>query len=173
MAGRTATDSLLAAARSTLQKAIEMEHRHGPNSWPVISPDRGATAYQFVQEILRIQISGVTGEPAGTTPRFKNVDRLTVPVVASGSTESVWRGLVEAGRPGFQIGSITELPLAWPTGLSQVELSGRNMTLRGRSGRDLLLPLTYEIGTTTIAENRNAVLKVRKHVRELRIEISS
>ena len=173
VSGGAATDPLLAAARSALRKAIEMEHRHGPNSWPVISPDRGVSAYQFVQEILRLQISAVTSEPAGTAPRFKNVDRLTVPVVVPGSVESVWRGLVEAGRPGIQIGASTELPLTWPAGLRQMELSGGNMTLTGRSGRDLVLPLTYDIKETTIADNRNAVLKVRKHARELHIERSS
>ena len=35
---------LLEAAGASLRKAIEMENRHGKNSWPVISPDRGVTA---------------------------------------------------------------------------------------------------------------------------------
>jgi hypothetical protein len=167
-------DTLLVAARSALQKAIEMEHRHGPNSWPVISPDRGVSAYQFVQEILRNYISVLTGEPARTAPRFRYVEHsLTVPVVAPGSLESVWRGLVEAGRPGIRIGALTELPLAWPAGLRELELSGTNMTLRGRSGRDLVLPLPYGIQTITIANHQNAVLRVRKHAGQMHIERSS
>ena len=62
---------LLDAARASLRKAIEMENRHGKNSWPVISPDRGVTAYEFVHQILRRHIAAVTGEPVEEAIRIR------------------------------------------------------------------------------------------------------
>ena len=100
---------LLDAARASLRKAIEMENRHGKNSWPVISPDRGVTAYEFVHQILRRHIGGITGEPVEEAVKTKDVDAVvTTPVVRPESTESFWRALVECGRAGFQIGQTTK-----------------------------------------------------------------
>ena len=51
-------EHLFSAAQAALRKAIEMEHRHGKGSWPVVSPDRGVSTYEFVNQILRHYIGG-------------------------------------------------------------------------------------------------------------------
>ena len=56
--------------------------------------------------------------------------------------------------PDQRVAELQRQLSSYEAGLRQVELSGRNMTLRGRSGRDLVLPLTYGIKETTIADNR-------------------
>jgi len=161
---------LLEAARASLRKAVEMENRHGKNSWPVFSPDRGVTAYEFVQQILRRHIGDITGEPVEVAIRTKEVDSVvTTPVVRPGSTESFWRALVECGRAGFQIGQTTEAPLRWPPGLRQMRVGGESMTLTGQNGRELILPLPYGVEGTTPAA-RDTAYTVRKHVKRLVLE---
>ena len=152
--------ALLDAARASLHQAVEMENRHGKNSWPVISPDRGVTAYEFVHQILRRHIAAVTGEPVEEAIRSKDVDSVvTTPVVRPESTESFWRALVECGRAGFQIGQTMEARIRWPQGLRQIRLEGATMTLSGANGRELHLPLSCAVQATALAPGPGPPLK--------------
>jgi hypothetical protein len=74
-------DRLLAAAQAALRKAIEMENRHGKESWPVVSPDRGVSTYEFVSQVLRHYIGGTTGEVVDERIVTRFADQiLTAPV---------------------------------------------------------------------------------------------
>jgi hypothetical protein len=161
---------LLEAARASLRKAVEMENRHGKNSWPVISPDRGVTAYEFVHQILRRHIGGLTGEPVEEAVKTKDVDAVvTTPVVRPESTESFWRALIECGRAGFQIEQKTEARIRWPGGLRQIRLEGESMTLTAQQGRELVLPLSCAVQGATLAA-RDAAYTVRRTVERLVVE---
>ena len=146
-----------------------MEQVHGSNSWPVYSPDRGVTAYEFVHQILRNHISEVTGEPAATTVKWRAGDAVvTDPAVTAGSVESFWRSLVESGRPRMQVGSRAEADLHWSARVKQIRLAETSMTIENRDGRTVELPLPYPVRDVTLT--KDAILAVQKHVRELSIE---
>jgi hypothetical protein len=166
----TVIPPLLAAARASLQTAVEMEQRHGKNSWPVISPDRGVTAYEFVHQIVRRHIGTITGEPVDETVQTKDVDAvITMPVVHPESTESFWRALVECGRPGFEIGKTIQARIRWPGGLRQIRLEGSSMTLSAQDGRELVLPLSYAVQSKTLAA-ADGIYTVHKDVERLVVE---
>jgi hypothetical protein len=148
-----------------------MEHRHGKNSWPVFSPDRGGSAYQFVHEVLRYYIGAVTGEPSTDKVQFKLMDTVvTAPQITPGSTESFWRQFVEWGRPDFQYEESGEVTLRWPQGLRELRLTEGGMTLFGHGGRTLVLPLPFPVEETSFAPARALSLKVRKTVSRLTVE---
>jgi len=160
---------LMEAARRSLQKAVEMEHTHGSNSWPVFSPDRGVSAYEFVHQVLRAYVAGLTGEPTGSAVRWRYGETIvTEPVVETGSIESVWRKLVESARPAMQIDSTAETMLHWAAKLERIRLSDTSMTLQSHDGRTVELPLAYAIQDITL--ERGAVLNIRKHVHYLAVE---
>ncbi len=161
---------LLGAARAGLGKSVDMERLHGKNSWPVFSPDRGVSAYEFIQEILRHYIGGITGEPVADAIRSKDVDSvLTAPVVRPDSIESFWRALVECGRPGFEIERTTEARVRWPGGLRQVELNEATMQLTANDGRQLALPLPGPVRAVTLSAG-DATFRIRKDVEQLTVE---
>jgi hypothetical protein len=89
-------------------------------------------------------------------------------VVETGSIESVWRKLVESGRPAMQIDSTAETMLHWAAKLEGIRLSGTSMTLQSHDGRTVELPLAYPIRDITL--EREAVLKITKHVQYLAVE---
>jgi hypothetical protein len=162
---------LLEAARLGIQKAIEMEHLHGPDSWPVASPDRGMTAYEFVHQILRYYIGGLTGEKVDVRVTWKYSDQLlTTPVVQSDGTESLWRNLVECGRPTFAIGEVTKFDLKWPEKLREIRIEGSNLALTTNDGRTVALPLAYSVQGFLLSPKghvRPISLRVQKNVKEL------
>jgi len=162
-------DKLMQVAALSLRKAEQMEHLHGSNSWPVFSPDRGVSAYEFVHEILRNYISGLTGEPAGSRIRWRYGETVvTEPVVNPESIESTWRRLVELGRPGTRIESAAEVEVHWPAAIREIHLSDTSMTLDATDGRHLSLPLSYRVQDITL--ERAVTLNLRKHVGYLAIE---
>jgi hypothetical protein len=162
-------DKLMEAARLALRKAIDMEHRHGSNSWPVFSPDRGDSAYEFIQEVLRNYIAGLTGEPAGSMVLSRYGETVvTEPVVEPGSIESLWRRLVELGRPRMDMDSTAEVQVHFPAKLDRIRILDTSMTLQARNGRTIVLPLSYPIREITL--ERDAVLDMRKHIRHVEVE---
>jgi hypothetical protein len=162
---------LLSAADTAMRKAVAMEHRHGRNSWPVISPDRGGTAYQFVHEVLRYYIGAVTGEPTTDKVQYKLMDTvITAPQIKPDSTESFWGQFVEWGRPEFQYEESAEVTLVWPQGLRELRLNESSMTLVGHSARALALPLPYPVEEMSFSPARALSLKVRKTVSRLAVE---
>lgn len=162
---------LFSAAGSAMQTALEMERRHGNNSWPVVSPDRGVSAYQFVHEVLRYYIAAVTGEPAANKVQYKIVDSvITGPEVRPDSTESFWRQFVEWGRPEFQHEDAGEVTLLWPEGLQELRLKARNMTLVARDSQALALPLPFPVQPMSFGLTRVLSLRVRKTVSQLTVE---
>jgi hypothetical protein len=159
---------LMDAAQRSLRKAADMERVHGANSWPVSSPDRGVSAYEFVQEVLRSYVSGLTGEPARSTIRWNLGETVvTEPAVDAGSVESVWRRLVESGRPGMQVGQTVVTPVQWPAKLAHIRCAATSMTLQATDGRSLVLPLTWPVRDITLQKAER--LSIRKHLRELAV----
>jgi hypothetical protein len=174
--GKANLAGLLAVAGAAMQKALEMEHRHGKNSWPVVSPNRGVSGeitgqvsvYQFVHEILRHYIAALTGEPPTEKVNFKIMDTVvTVPEVRPGSTESFWRQFVEWGRPEFQYEDTGEVTLLWPEGLHELRLKERDMILVARDSRALALPLPYLVEEMSFRPTSVLALRVRKTVSQL------
>ncbi|MEK7408826.1 MAG: hypothetical protein AAB225_27495 [Acidobacteriota bacterium] len=162
---------LVGAASSALRHAVAMELRHGRNSWPVVSPDRGVSAHQFVHEVLRHYIGGVTGEPVGSQVRARYVDNVTTaPVVAPDSTEGLWRQLVECGRPGFASGNAAEGALEWPVELRQVRLEGTVMALTGKRDATLELPLAFPARSSILKPGGRQTLRIRKTATQLVVE---
>ena len=115
------------------------------------------------------QVAGLTGEPAGSAVRWQYGETIiTEPVVEAGSIESVWRRLVESGRPAMQIDSTAETMLHWAAKLERIRLLGTSMTLQSHDGLAVALPLAYPIRDITL--ERGAVLNIRKHVQYLVVE---
>ena len=161
-------EHLLAAAQAALRKAIEMEHRHGKESWPVVSPDRGVSTYDFVNQILRHYIGGITGEVVGERVITRFADQiLTAPVYQSDSTENLWRKLVECGRPAFEAGSVSEVSLRWPEELREININGFAFTLTSRNAHSLSFPLACPVQAISIATTSDTVLLIHKTAREL------
>lgn len=166
--------SLLAAAQAALKKAIEMEHRHGKESWPVVSPDRGVSTYEFVGQVLRHYIAGITGEIVGERIVSRVVDQIvTAPVYQSDATEQLWRKLVECARPTFEFGSITEVLLKWPEGLRDLSIDGFGFTLTASDGRSLCCPLAYPVRPMSMSAEAQVVLSIHKTPRDLWINKAS
>ena len=164
-------ERLLAAAQAALRKAIEMENRHGNESWPVVSPDRGVSTYEFVSQVLRHYIGGTTGEVVDERIVTRFADQIvTAPVYQSDSTENLWRKLVECGRPGFEFGSSTEVSLKWPDELHEVEINGFDFNVTSREGHSLRFPLTYPVRAISLANNSDSVFVIRKTARDLWID---
>lgn len=162
---------LLAAAAAALRKAVEMEFRYGKASWPVISPDRGVSVYEFANQILRHYISAVTGEEIRerVTARYGDTV-LRAAVYEPDSVESLWRGLVEFGRPGVEVGSETQLAFAWPKRLERLRLDGQELEIRGEDGSHLRLPLPYPVRALLVRPSSRVELKVHKLPGELLVE---
>lgn len=161
---------LLETAGLAVRKAVEMEHRHGSNSWPVVSPDRGVTAYEFVHDVLRNYISGLTGEPARTSVQWQYGDSVvTNPLVDAGSIESFWRKLVEAGRPRVAIENSETFALHWPGRLKRIRFSGRIVTLDAADGKTIALPVPYPVREISL-DQKATTLRVRKRVHDLSVE---
>ncbi|MCW5977906.1 MAG: hypothetical protein KIT09_07500 [Bryobacteraceae bacterium] len=165
-----ALNRLLLAARLALRQSLAMERVHGASSWPVSSPDRGITAYEFVHQALRSYIAAVTGEPARDAVkwRYANDVVVTEPVVEPGSLEYLWRRLVEAARPRVEIGSAERVKLRWPAKLQEVRVSGDSVTLIAADGGTLELPLPFPVRDVSL--RRETTLMVRKHVHGLDVE---
>lgn len=53
----------LHAAQGVITQALAMERLHGRYSWPVFSPDRGISAYEFVEQLWVRYLSAFLGEP--------------------------------------------------------------------------------------------------------------
>jgi hypothetical protein len=169
--GQVKLQRLVSAADAAIRKAVGMEHRHGKNSWPVFSPDRGGSAYQFVHEVLRYYIGAVTEEPSTDKVQFKLMDTVvTAPQIKPDSTESFWRQFVEWGRPDFQYEENGEVTLHWPQGLRELRLTEGGMTLFGHGARTLVLPLPFPVEEASFAPARALSLKVRKTVSRLTVE---
>ena len=164
-------DSLLSAAQAALKKAIAMEHRHGKESWPVVSPDRGVSTYEFVCQILRHYIAGITGESVRERIVSRVVDQvLTAPVYQSDATEQLWRRLVECARPSFEIGSITDVSLKWPEGLRRLSIDGFRFTLTASDGRSLSCPLASPVRPILLSADSQGALAIHKTPKELWIK---
>jgi hypothetical protein len=145
-----------------------MEHRHGKESWPVLSPDRGVSTYEFVNQILRHYIGGITGEVVGERVITRFADQiLTAPVYQSDSTENLWRKLVECGRPVFEFASITEVLLKWPEELREVHVNGFDFILTSRDGLSLRFPMAYPVRAISLSASSDSILSIHKTARDL------
>lgn len=49
-------------ANNVLKQSLKMESTHGIYSWPIFSPDRGISAYEFVQQLLGEYLTTFIGE---------------------------------------------------------------------------------------------------------------
>jgi hypothetical protein len=162
---------LVSAAEAAMRRALGMEQRYGQNSWPVFSPDRGTSAYQFVHEILRYYIAAVTGEAAADKVEYKLMDTVvTTPEVKPDSAESFWRQFVEWGRPQFQYEQSGEADLVWPIGLRELRLNERSMGFFAYDGRGLELPLPYPVEGILFSPTPRLSVKVRKTVSRIVLE---
>src|SRR5574340_1020890 len=158
-------------AAAALETAVRMEARYGRRSWPVNSPDRGVTAYEFVAEVLRKYIGGFTGELVRARVASQNGDAVvTDPVVEPGSVEDFWRRLVDCCRPVFAYGNRASLSLRWPAKVSAIHLEGRLMRLSAAGG-ELRLPLPYPVRAVAWQPASNLIVRVAKTTRELELEI--
>jgi hypothetical protein len=170
-AGNQPLRELLRAGGAALRKATEMESRNGQDSWPVISPDRGVSVYEFVNQIFRHYIGFVTGEPISERVNFRHEELIfTAPVYQHGSTESFWRMLVECGRPGFEFGTVAQAELKWPKNLGSLRLSGRAVTLSDFKGRSIALPLAFPVREVSFAGNSDLSVSITKHPDALSIQ---
>jgi hypothetical protein len=154
---------LLGVAKKALGTAVGMELRHGKDSWPVVSPDRGVSTYEFVNQVLRHYIAAMTGEPSSERIVSKSVDQVfTAPVYQPDSVENLWRRLVECGRPGFEFGSALRVQLKWPEKLREVHVSDLGFTLVERDGRTWSFPLSYPVRKVSLPAGSDIVLSILK-----------
>jgi hypothetical protein len=154
---------LLESARKSLRAAVNMELRHGKDSWPVVSPDRGVSTYEFVNQVLRHYITAVTGEPANERFVSKSIDQVyTAPLYQPDSIENLWRKLVECGRPGFEFGSMLKVQLKWPKGLREVHINDLDFTLVEPGGRSWSFPLSYSVRKVSLPAGSDIVLSILK-----------
>ena len=134
----------------------------------MVSPDRGVSTYEFVNQILRHYIGGVTREVVGERVMTRFADQIvTAPVYQSDSTENLWRQLVECGRPVFEFGSITEVPLTWPEKLHEVRLNDFGFILTSHDGQSLRFPLAYPVRAISLAAGSDIVLSIHKTPKDL------
>ncbi|MFH1613545.1 MAG: hypothetical protein ABIG61_00465 [Planctomycetota bacterium] len=54
---------VIAAADNILRQSLKMEALHGVYSWPIFSPDRGVSAYEFVEQHLAGYLETFLAEP--------------------------------------------------------------------------------------------------------------
>ncbi|HZS52715.1 MAG TPA: hypothetical protein VFA54_17740 [Bryobacterales bacterium] len=159
---------LRGTAASALLTAVRMEGRYGRNSWPVVSPDRGVTAYEFVQQILRKYIGGFTGEPVRDEVKTHYGDSMvTVPIVRPAATEVLWRRLVECCRPGFAYGSTAAVRLDWPEKLADIRTQEQDLIFRSRTGQELRIPLPLPVQAALFQEAPKLIFRVVRTTREL------
>ena len=162
---------MLNAASAALQKAAAMELKNGRDSWPVVSPDRGVSVYEFVNQILRHYMAFITEEPVHDRVAYRDLQLLfTVPVYEPNSTETFWRKLVEFGRPGFEIGAVTDAKLVWPKNLRSLRMSGLDFTLSNLEGRSITVPLVYPVREMVLSGDSNVVVSITKYPDALSIE---
>jgi hypothetical protein len=146
-----------------LKKAVEMEHRHGNDSWPVISPDRGVSAYEFVNQILRHYIAAITGEAVDEHVTDRHVDHIvTTPSYQPDSVESLWRRLVESGRPNCELGSIIEVSLRWPGKLRRLAINSFDFSLTRHDGLAQSFPLAYPVQAFSLSNASKITLSIAK-----------
>jgi hypothetical protein len=162
---------MMKVAGVALEKATAMELRNGQNSWPVVSPDRGVSAYEFVNQILRHYIAFITREPVEDRVAYKDETLVfTAPIYKPNSTESLWRELVEFGRPGSQIGTASRKQFEWPHHLRNLHVSGLDFTVEDVEGNSLTVPLTCPARQTVLSRGSDVVLSITKHPGFLSIE---
>jgi len=154
---------LLGAAEGALSMAVDMELRHGKDSWPVVSPDRGVSTYEFVNQILRHYMAAVTGEPAAERLVSQTNDQVfTAPVYQPDAVENLWRRLVECGRPGFEFGNTVNVQLKWPEKLSEMRIGDLSFVLVERNGRSWSFPLSYPVRKISLSPASGTSLSVLK-----------
>jgi len=91
-------------------------------------------------------MAAISGEPVVESVTDRHVDHIvTTPVYEPDSIESLWRRLMECGRPSFEMGSIIEVSLRWPEKLLRLAINGFNYTLTGQDGLALSFPLAYPV----------------------------
>jgi hypothetical protein len=162
---------LLDAAGAALSKAAEMENRNGVNSWPVISPDRGISVYEFVNQILRYYIAFLTREEVEDRVTHRDLNLVfTAPLYQPDSTEVFWRSLVDFGRPTAEFGTTTELHLRWPGRLKSLHCGGKALTLTDLEGHDLRVPLSFPTREFSSSGTTNLKVSVTKRVDGLAIQ---
>lgn len=162
---------MMNVARAALEKATAMELRNGQNSWPVVSPDRGVSAYEFVNQILRHYIAFITREPVEDRVAYKDETLVfTAPIYHPNSTESLWRELVEFGRPGSEIGTASRKQFEWPDHLRKLRVSGSDFTVEDAEGNSLTVPLACPVRQTVLSHGSDLTLAITKHPRFLSIE---
>jgi hypothetical protein len=169
--GNEAVAKLLLAAKAALRMATEMELRNGQNSWPIESPDRGVSVYEFVHQILRHYIGSITHEPVEDRIMFRNLDlAFTTPSYQPDSTEAFWRKMVEYGRPRFAIGNVATANLKWPKNLCMLHMSDLDFTLTDCEGRSVAVPLSYPVREISLAGGADVAVSITKAPGILAIE---
>jgi len=147
--------------RLVLQIALEMENKNGYGSWPVISPDRGVTVYEFVEQLLTPTFAAVTGQPATASTWTEHPQAFyRVPAPNDNEVRLLWRAIVEAGRAtvGREFGS-WEVEI--PTGVS-LAFTGDSMVVTPTQGPALPLPVGMSIVGPFMGSGRHKVSLLRR-----------
>ncbi|HEV8638071.1 MAG TPA: hypothetical protein VG370_27975, partial [Chloroflexota bacterium] len=168
----------LGAAQGVIQQGLAMERRHGPFSWPVFSPDRGVSAYEFVEQVWITYLSAFLGTPIPTFERTRWVNSFTHswsrrgPGFVRDGILGLWLDCFEAARG--HLGKRTDgRTVELPPGLAALGYDRNTLQLVDANGGAFPLPIGMAIEGTGITAGERLTYAVRRLADELRVEATS
>ena len=168
----------LAAAQGVILQGLEMERHHGPFSWPVFSPDRGISAYEFVEQIWITYLSTFLGTTIPTFERTRWANSFTHSWSRNGpgfrrdGVLGLWLDCFEAAR-GYW-GQLTDGRLVeLPSGVAGLDFTRNTLRLIDDNGDTFPLPVGLTVAGDRIKPGDPSTYAVRRLSDGLRVEATS
>ncbi|NPV08476.1 MAG: hypothetical protein HPY83_11030 [Anaerolineae bacterium] len=165
----------LEAAQGVIRQALAMERRHGLYSWPVFSPDRGISAYEFVEQVWCRYLSTYLGVPV---PEFV-ITRWSASFWYSYAHDepgherqgflALWLDCLEAARRHWGYRSNGRL-LNWPPEIEGASFASEAIDLH-KNGAAFPLPVGLPIQGPSIPSGNGDVWRVCRTEEGLGVEL--
>ena len=165
----------LAAAQATIRQALAMERHHGAFSWPVFSPDRGVSAYEFVEQVWTLYLSAFLPAAVPELERTRWTSSFTHswsrrgPGFVREGVLALWLDCFEAARGS--LGRRTDgRTIELPPGVAELNFDASTLRLVAPDGGTFPLPVGLPVEGDGIRAGDRAARAVRRLAEGLRIE---
>jgi hypothetical protein len=168
----------LGAAQAAILQGLAMERRHGPFSWPVFSPDRGVSAYEFVEQVWSLYLSAFLHTPVPDLERTRWGSSFTHSWSRRGAgfvrdgVLGLWLDCFDAARGPW--GKRTDgRTIELPSGVAELDNHANTLRLIDAHGGTLPLPVGLPIEGVRIGPGDRARYAVRRLAEGLRLEATA
>jgi hypothetical protein len=168
----------LGAAQATILQGLAMERRHGPFSWPVISPDRGVSAYEFVEQVWSLYLSAFLHTTVPDLERTRWANSFTHswsrrgPGFVRDGVLGLWLDCFDAAR-GHRGKRTDGRTIKLPPGVAELDFHANTLRLIDGRGEMFPLPVGLPIEGVRLGAGDRATYAVRRLAEGLRVEAAS